>query len=186
MIIGVSSYSFSSYIAANPVSTYEEICDIAKRIGFDGIEFVELDSFGGKLGDASVEHAERIRSYCHSIGLKILAYTVGANLLDPNSEAQAETLKRKIDVAEALGAPVLRHDLGWSLLEGQTWEDPIPGLVPLIREITEYAQSKGIKTCSENHGFVYQNPERVKAVIDAVAHPNYGWLVDIGNFMCTD
>ena len=52
MRIGVSSYSFSSYIASHPNTTYTEICTIAKEIGFDGIEFVNLDAFGGVLGEA--------------------------------------------------------------------------------------------------------------------------------------
>ncbi len=186
MRIGVSSYSFSSYIASHPNTTYTEICTIAKEIGFDGIEFVNLDAFGGVLGEASTAHAARIRTHCKEIGLDIFAYTVGADLLAQNREEQVEATKRSIDIAHALGAKVLRHDLTWNLPQGMSWQDAIPVMFPSVREITEYAQQAGIRTCSENHGFIFQNPERVKAVIDCVAHPNYGWLVDIGNFMCTD
>ena len=41
MKIGVSSYSFEKYRAATGCS-YFEMCDIAKEIGFDGIEFTDL------------------------------------------------------------------------------------------------------------------------------------------------
>ena len=37
MKIGVSSYSFSKYLADTKCG-YEAICDIAKNMGFDGIE----------------------------------------------------------------------------------------------------------------------------------------------------
>ena len=38
MKIGVSSYSFSKYRRATGASLIE-ICDLAKKIGFDGIEY---------------------------------------------------------------------------------------------------------------------------------------------------
>ena len=47
MKLGVSSYSFSKYLASTQCG-YVEICDIAKEIGFEGIEFINLknnDSF---------------------------------------------------------------------------------------------------------------------------------------------
>jgi len=43
-----------------------------------------------------------------------------------------------------------------------------------------------VKTCTENHGFIFQDSARVEALIRAVDHPNYGWLVDMGNFCCAD
>ena len=49
-----------------------------------------------------------------------------------------------------------------------------------------HAKAKGIRTCSENHGYIFQDSERMMALIDAVDDPNYGWLVDVGNFLCAD
>jgi sugar phosphate isomerase/epimerase len=57
---------------------------------------------------------------------------------------------------------------------------------PAIREVTEYAASKGIRTCTENHGYLMQDAQRVEELILAVGHENYGWLVDMGNFACAD
>jgi sugar phosphate isomerase/epimerase len=39
---------------------------------------------------------------------------------------------------------------------------------------------------SENHGFFAQDALRVEKLINAVNNPNYGWLVDMGNFTCAD
>ena len=33
---------------------------------------------------------------------------------------------------------------------------------------------------------IMQDSERVEYVMNLVNHPNYGWLVDVGNFMCAD
>ena len=66
------------------------------------------------------------------------------------------------------------------------YTDAIAEMTPYIRELTEYARSKGIRTCTENHGRYFQDPERVEALIRAVDSGNYGWLVDVGNFMSVD
>jgi sugar phosphate isomerase/epimerase len=39
---------------------------------------------------------------------------------------------------------------------------------------------------TENHGFFSQDADRVAALIDAVNSPNFGALVDLGNFSCAD
>jgi sugar phosphate isomerase/epimerase len=52
--------------------------------------------------------------------------------------------------------------------------------------ITEYAATKGVRTCTENHGMICQDADRVEKIINKVNNPNFGWLVDIGNFMCTN
>lgn len=181
MKIGVSSYSFRKYQKATGCSN-TELCDKAKELGFEGIEFIDL-----KADDVLLE-AETIRRYCEEIGLPIVAYTIGANLQVEDLAAEVARLKGCVDIAAALGAPVMRHDVASALKEipGYTWEDAILDMAPAIREVTEYAASKGIRTCSENHGKLFQDSVRVEALIKAVDHENYGWLVDMGNFLCVD
>ena len=43
MKTGVSSYSFRKHIVATKCN-YIDICNIAKEMGFEGIEFVDLDN----------------------------------------------------------------------------------------------------------------------------------------------
>lgn len=181
MNIGVSSYSFRKYQKATGCS-YIDLCDKAKELGFDGIEFIDLRT------EDDLAEAARIRAHCEEIGLPIIAYTVGANFQLDDLRAEIERVKRCIDVAEALGVSVLRHDATFKLkeIEGYTWEDAIPDMAPAIREVTEYARAKGIRTCSENHGHIFQDSVRVEALIQAVGSDNYGWLVDMGNFLCAD
>ena len=59
-------------------------------------------------------------------------------------------------------------------------------MAPRIREVSEYARERGVRTCTENHGYVFQDPRRVEELILAVGSDNYGWLCDIGNFLCMD
>lgn len=181
MKIGVSSYSFSKYMNQTKAD-YFTICDLAKKMGYDVIEFIDL-SLEVQPAESLTKLAKAIRRHCQEIGLPIAAYTVSADFLRPN---EVQTVMEKVDIAETLGAKVLRHDASWSLPEGMDWRQLIDQIAPDIRRVTEYAAEKGIRTCTENHGYVLQDAERVETLIRTVNHPNYGWLVDMGNFLCAD
>jgi len=180
MKIGVSSYSFSKYMKESGCN-YFKICDIAKEIGFEGIEFIDL-SLDVQPAESQIALAKEIRAYCESINLPIAAYTIGADFIDRENEV--ERLKGQVDVAVALGVKVMRHDVTWR--RDVEWREIIQRTAPMIREVAEYAASKGITTCSENHGMVMQDAHRVEELILTVNHPNYRWLVDMGNFLCAD
>lgn len=180
MKIGVSSYSFSKYLQHSH-SNYFRICDLAKEFGFDGIEFIDL-SLEIQPAESIEALAVAIREHCESIGLPINAYTVSADFIDHENEV--ERLKKQVDIAELLGAKLLRHDVSWR--RDIPWREIIARVAGDVRAVTEYAAAKGIRTCTENHGFVMQDSNRIEELIQTVNHPNYGWLVDMGNFLCAD
>ena len=186
MKIGVSSYSYSHHMQATGCDFFE-VARLAKEHGFDAIEFLDLTK--REQDETVIDTAKALRKHCEELGIQIAAYTIGADLLNGRggpAEEEVARLKGCVDICAALGAPVMRHDVAWGLPEGMTWEEGIEVLIPRIREVTEYAAAKGVRTCTENHGFIYQDSNRVKMIIDGVNHPNYGWLIDIGNFICAD
>jgi sugar phosphate isomerase/epimerase len=187
MKIGVSTYSFSHYITETRCD-YFKVCDIAREIGFDAIDFIELNNAQWGIEGDDIKMAKELSAYCKALGLEISAYTVGANLLSDNIEAEVARLMHCVDVAAELGAPIMRHDVCGKLraIPRYNYQDAIAEMVPHIRKVTEYAKSKGIRTCTENHGYIFQKPERVEELILAVGHENYGWLCDMGNFLCAD
>lgn len=180
MKIGVSSYSFSKYMRETGAN-YFQICDIAREMGFEGIEFIDLKT---EVQPAeSVEAlAQAVREHCDSIGMPIAAYTVGADFIEHENEV--ERLKGQVDIAAILGVKVMRHDVTWR--RDIPWREIIDRTAADIREVADYAQSKGVVTCTENHGYVMQDSHRVESLMLAVNHPNYRWLVDMGNFLCAD
>lgn len=186
MKLGVSSYSFHKYMAETGCD-HRKVCDLAKEMGFEGIEFIDLIPKEGTKEDA-LREAREIRLHCEEINLPICAYTVGANFLAEEIEKEVQRLCDQVDIAVELGVSVMRHDATFALpkKEGYGWREGIRDMAPHIRRVTEYAEARGVRTCTENHGYIYQAPERVEELIRTVGHRNYGWLVDMGNFMCAD
>ena len=185
MKIGVSSYSFSQYISAGKMDYFDTVSK-AFEMGFDGIEFSGLPAEGQ---EARLEMAQKLREHMAKVGIEIAAYLTSGNFVrDTKEELDAEIarLKNEADVAATLGVTLMRHDILYTIPKYRTYDSLLPEIAPAIREVTEYAQSVGVRTMFENHGRILQDTDRVEKLIDAVGHPNFGFLVDIGNFMCAD
>lgn len=182
MKISVSSYSYSA-LGTDDFSRMR----LAKEMGFDGIEFAEINP---PEGVDKAEHAKALKVLSDELSLPITNYAIGADFVNKDCDSEIERLKGEIDIAEILGVKVMRHDATGGpeeerfSLEG--FEKYLPILAKGCRAVTEYAATKGIKTSVENHGYYCQQSDRVEALMKAVDHENFGWLVDIGNFMCAD
>jgi sugar phosphate isomerase/epimerase len=181
MKIAVSSYSYSQCLAQGKDMFW--VVDQAARMGFAGIEFTNLP------GNEPLALASRLRDAAAKANLPIVSYTVGADLLsDP--AAAVVGVKAQLDIAAALGAPVLRHDAASAPPEKSrdeaVFDAALPALADGCRRITEYAATLGIRTCVENHGYLVQHSRRCLRLVQTVAHSNFGWLIDVGNFLCAD
>ena len=185
MKFSVSSYSYSG-LTNSGAYTERGLIGLAKEQGFGGIEFAELHPADG---EDKLAYAASLREEARRQGVRIVAYCVGADLLR-DTDAEIARLKVEVDVAAALGAPVMRHDAsgGWGkdMREQRGFRQALPILVRGYRAVTEYAETKGVRTCIENHGFFCQDSARVEAIVNGVQHKNFGALVDIGNFLCAD
>ena len=185
----ISSYSFS-YLMQTENETQISVISKAKEIGFDAIEFTDL-VYPEDMTEA--EYALEIKKEAERVGIEISCYSIGADLLSGSGgdlDAEVERIKKKVDIAEILGVKLMRHDASFSFLEGKRlyngFSNVLERLADGCRRITEYAKTKGIKTMVENHGFFAQDSERVEALVNKVAHPNFGIQVDFGNFLCVD
>ena len=189
MKFSVSSYSYQQYIKEGKMTQLDAVSK-AKEMGFDAIEFTDL--MKGTL-DEQLSYAKEIKAKADEVGIEISAYTIGANLYqgsDEKNAAEIERLKGQLRVAKELGAPVMRHDVCYreKTEDGKltSFGKMLPTIAKGAREVTEYAATLGIKTCTENHGFIAQDMDRVEALFNAVDHENYGLLIDVGNFACAD
>lgn len=191
MKISVSSYSFSQYIRQGKLTQYDTV-EEAKKIGLEAIEFTDMSPKEAPTLDEQKEYAFKIRRRADELGMTINAYTIGANLFkgsDEENEKEVARLCDQLEVAKVLGAALMRHDVCYTLTKsgnGRSFDLMLPTIAENARRVTEYGAKIGIKTCSENHGYIAQDSDRVERLVNAVNHDNYGLLVDFGNFACVD
>lgn len=184
MKLGISAYSYSGAYSEN--FTIEDAIKHAKKTGFDGIEFLS----GTRWQDYSTKDSVKIfREMCEKEGLEIYSYDGGVNFLSDNVDEAIANGKKLIDEAEILGVPNVRCDtIGWNLQFGNGGgiKQIIETVSERVRHVADYAAEKNINLLIENHGKVLQDSIVVEELINTVNRPNYGALVDVGNFMCAD
>ncbi|MBE5761518.1 MAG: sugar phosphate isomerase/epimerase [Clostridiales bacterium] len=181
MLLAVSTYSYTKAIKAGNI-TWTDIPALAKKAGFDGVDFSSAPEMWPYLDTMKKQLADLGLTACH--------YSTGLDLLAPDAKERIDNVKRELDRAKELGVPVFRHDVSSGFPKDysgpRSYDAALPILAEGCKEITEYAKTLGIKTCTENHGHFSQDSERVEKLICTVNDENFGALVDFGNFMCAD
>ncbi len=184
--ISVSSYSFAQYIREGKMETI----DTVKKAHEMGLSAIEFAAFPPDECDNKKSLAEELRSEAEKYNMVIPSYAVGANMVletKEDDDAEYEKICRELDIAKILGVEVFRHDASFQLPSwSRSFYQVLPKMAENIRRLTEYGEKLGIKTMIENHGFICQDSTRVEQIVSAVNHPNFGLLVDMGNFMCVD
>lgn len=188
MKLGVSLYSFHGY--TDPGSLGIKGCIAkAKELGFEGLDFIQTPAPDQSL-ESFLTESRKIGEYCKEIGMEAVCYCTSTDFINRDYNEEVAKAKMYVDIAAALGCKLMRHDAtgGYpsNVKFGRGFDDVLPVLKKAYTEVTEYAASKGVMTCVENHGFFTQDPDRIEKLINAVGHPNFGALVDIGNFSCVD
>ncbi|MEG1441421.1 MAG: sugar phosphate isomerase/epimerase family protein [Oscillospiraceae bacterium] len=179
MEIAVSSYSFSKQQGFNQLACIKW----AKELGINAIEFANICPHDGS---SNTEYAINLKSECEKNGIKISNLCFFADFLNNDFDSEILHLKEMVDIAEILEVPNIRHDTTVGGNKWHSFNEALPILAKGCKIITEYAETKNIKTMVENHGFFCQDSVRMEALFNAVSHPNFGLLVDIGNFLCVD
>jgi sugar phosphate isomerase/epimerase len=189
MKIGVSSYSFNPLVVSG-VMPQLEIISKAHEMGFDAIEFANLLP---PEGISKIDFANQIAEEAARIGIPILCYAVAADFLKGSGgdfDTEIERVREEVRIAKIIGVPSMRHDVTRGFPANhpgaKSFATALPRLTQACLAITEFAAEQGIRTMVENHGYFCQDSERVESLICAVNHPNFGALVDVGNFLFAD
>jgi len=186
MKVCVTSYSFNKLMKRGEMTQLGTV-KAASELGFDAIEFSGIVPHDGS---SEIEYAKKLREEADRYSLPIVSFVCGADLINGRDGRSAEEevahVKEMVDIAAILGVKTMRHDVLYSLGEYKSFDALLPTLAKRVSEIAEYAKTKGVKTCVENHGFICQDPDRCERLFNAVESENFGLLCDMGNFLCAD
>lgn len=188
MKICISTYSFNKLITSGEITQLDTV-RLAHELGFEAIEICDIPK--DKL-ECAEEYARELRRECDKYGITVANFVFHADMLNGTEEsgrdpeAEVERVKRRIDYAVILGAKNIRHDALWSLGDYISFDQALPVMAERIRRVAEHARECGITSTVENHGYICQDPDRMERLYNAVNHPSFGLLCDIGNFMVND
>jgi sugar phosphate isomerase/epimerase len=101
--------------------------------------------------------------------------------IGPERESEIAQVKKWIDHAHTLGAPIVRIFSG-NVNKQQTPEEAHRLVVEAIEECCQHAAQKGVFLGLENHGGLTSTTDGMLAIVRDVKSPWFGVWMDTGNF----
>jgi sugar phosphate isomerase/epimerase len=151
--------------------------DFIGRAVAHGVRAVSIESFMLQGGTSSVAE---LRRRLDAAGLdRVWAWGHPRGLESGTAPDALQDLKRHADVAQALGAPVMRICAGGRRTRTLPWEEHRALLVPLLHEAAEYAAERQVVLAIENH--IDLLADEMLDLITSVGHPALGVCFDTAN-----
>jgi len=170
-------YSFMSF------STMElslaEMLDVARRLGYDGIEpRLDAKHAHGLEVNTTGEQRAKMRAEAQQAGVAIACLATGIKCADPAAtEKMIADAHERIDLAGDLGAPVMRV-FGGAPGEGLSREQAIELVAKSLKAVADHAAERSVTICMETHD-AWCDPAHVAEVMRRVDRPSVGVNWDI-------
>ncbi|MBR4940866.1 MAG: sugar phosphate isomerase/epimerase [Clostridia bacterium] len=162
------------------IDSYFDLIDITAEYGASALEgFCRYE-----LSSPDVESAKRIREYSDSKGIFCPCLSVFADFSSGDANAQIEKLCRFADIAKILGSPYIHHTIIGECFQPERVlakkEEFFELGIRVVRTVTDYAASVGVKTVYEDQGFIFNGVEGFGKFLDTVER-DVGVVADMGN-----
>ena len=162
------------------IESYYDMIDISVEYGFTHLEATS----SMELCTPDIEQAKKIRAYADSKNIKIACFSMYVNLVGDDSKDEISKVKKYTDIAEILGSPYIHHTIAGEVMNPDEIIANKDALfkkgIDAVREIYDYAESKGIKAVYEDQGFLFNGVEGMERFLNTV-NRDIGLLADFGN-----
>lgn len=181
----LAAYSYRELLGgATPKLTLHDFVEDCARMGLEG---TELTSYYFPK-NVSADFLRNLRRRCFQLGLDVSGTAVGNDFGQapgPKRQEQIDLVKRWVDFAEILGAPVIR------VFAGHVAKEMAPAeahalMVAGLEECCDYAGKHGVHLALENHGGPTATADGLLAFVRDVQSPWFGVNLDTGNFRSDD
>jgi sugar phosphate isomerase/epimerase len=177
----LAGYSYRKLLTGDPPEmTLDDFLADCARFGLEGTE--PTSYYFPK--DVTPDYLRHLKHVAFRLGLDISGTAVGNDFSHPpgpERDGQIAHVKKWIEYAEILGAPVIRIFSGRARGD-QTEEEAHKLSVEAIEESCEYAGQHGVFLALENHGGLTATIEGMMRLVQDVKSPWFGINLDTGNF----
>lgn len=198
----LNAYSFLEPLRENQQdpATGIDLFGVCEFCADNDIEAVDLTGyfFPGYPQPPADGFISRIKRHVHALGLVISGTGVKNDFATADRAVRAEgvrLIRRWIEVAARLGAPVIRVFAGPTTGQVRDWQAAANGaarqdverwMADDLRACAEHGERFGVIVAVQNHGdFLSSGPEHI-GLLQRVDHPWCGALVDTGKYLTAD
>ncbi|HNT33953.1 MAG TPA: sugar phosphate isomerase/epimerase family protein, partial [bacterium] len=175
MKLSSSSWSFHRTFGAGQMDQFSWLDFCAGKLRLDGVELLDFH-----FPNTEPSYLKDIKKYATDRGLTICCASVSNHFTGHYQDAQndVEKVKKWIDIAQVLGAPVVRVFAGSG--EEMSKQVIYDQAVECLQKVAMYAEHVGVVLGLENHGGT--TAEQVLALLRDVQSPWLKLTLDTGNF----
>jgi sugar phosphate isomerase/epimerase len=185
--LSLNAYSFNASLS-NGSMNLDELLEYCSLTGFDAVDLTGY-YFPGYPQTPSDDYLFHIKQKAFLLGLDISGTGVRNDFTNPDKlkrEADVQLVKKWIEVAAKLGAPVIRIFSGTYQQENFSREEVTTWMVEDIKSCVEHGKKSGVMVALQNHYDFIKTAEETKDIIKKVDSPWFGLILDIGSYRSTD
>jgi sugar phosphate isomerase/epimerase len=182
----LAAYSYRNLLNAKPPQAKLSLDDFIADCASMQLDGTELTSYYFPQ-EPTNEYLRHLKQLCFRLGLDVSGTAVGNDFCHPPGEKRDEEIghvKRWVDHAEILGAPVIRIFSGHPHDGSQQEAHKLA--VEAIEECCQYSGEHGVFLALENHGGLTTTIDGILALVRDVKSPWFGVNLDTGNFRSSD
>lgn len=185
--IGLNSYSFNRALLGGQMSL-DDLIDYCAQHDIDGVDTTGY-YFPGYPAAPKDEYIYALKKKAYLNGVTISGTGVRNDftLEDASSRrGHIELVKDWVNVAEKLGAPVVRVFSGPSIPKNSSFEKVLAYMIPAFQECCEYGKKHGVMIGLQHHDDFLKTSDQVIQVVKAVNSEWFAIVLDVGSFRQND
>ncbi len=179
----LNAFSFNDPLLKGTM-TINDMLDFCASAGFDAVDITGY-YFKGYPGVPSDEYIFQTKRKAFLLGLEISGTGVRNDftIADKSKrEMEVELVKKWIEVAAKLGAPVIRIFAGNQKNDGLTKEQVTDWMLKDIQTCVDYGRQHGVVIGLQNHNDFIQTADQVIKMIEAINSEWLGLILDTGSY----
>ncbi|MFN3689823.1 MAG: sugar phosphate isomerase/epimerase family protein [Fimbriimonadales bacterium] len=178
MRLSCAAYSFREALTQRAMSLSDFI-RLCAEWGLDGVELT-----GYYFPDTSRATLNALKRECFRYGLAVSGTATRNHFTHPDAEvrkAEVESVKQWVDIAVALGAPMLRIFADRGIPQGVPERQAYEWSRECIEQVLPYAEAQGVVLALETHWGLTADAERTLRYVRDLKSDYFGILLDGAN-----
>jgi sugar phosphate isomerase/epimerase len=180
--LALNAYSFERPLRAASM-TLEDVIDFCAEHGIDALDATGY-YFPGYPNVPADDYVYRLKRKAFVNGVAITGTGVRNDFAVVDSAARrsdVQMVKDWIDVAQKLGASVIRVFAGRRVPEGGTFEKTLEWMVPNLKECADYGKQRGVIVGLQHHDDFIRTAAETIRIVNAVDSDWFGVILDVGS-----
>jgi sugar phosphate isomerase/epimerase len=183
----LNAYSFNEALSTGKM-TLDDLLEFCASKGFEGADLTGY-YFKGYPQVPSDEYLFHIKRKAFSLGLGISGTGVRNDFTIADKvkrNLELDLVKKWIEVAAKIGAPVLRVFAGNQKNEGISKEQVTDWMIKDLQACVEHAKKYGVIIGLQNHNDFIQTASQVNQIIETIHSEWLGLILDTGSYRVFD